>query len=46
MSRKGDTYWIKIMKESGYIGDHSLMDLGVIPYENGLWNKTNWLEKL
>lgn len=28
------------------IKDESLMDWGVIPYKNGMWNATNWLEKL
>ena len=32
--------------EMADIEDESLLDWGVIPYENGLWNKTNWLEKL
>ena len=26
--------------------DMSLMDSGVIPYENGMCNRTNWLEKI
>ena len=28
------------------IEDESLSDWGVLPYENGMWNRTNWLEKL
>lgn len=28
------------------INDGSLADWGVIPYENGMWNRTNWLEKI
>lgn len=32
--------------EIASIGDMSLSDCGVIPYENGVWNRTNWLEKL
>ena len=28
------------------IGDVSLADCGVIPYKGGMWNGTNWLEKL
>lgn len=32
--------------EIAYVGDMPLSDCGVIPYENGMWNRTNWLEKI
>ena len=32
--------------EIASIGDIPLSDCGVIPYENGMWNATNWLKKL
>ena len=32
--------------EIAVIKDISLGDCGVIPYDNGMWNRTNWLEKL
>lgn len=32
--------------EIASVGDMSLSDCGVIPYENGMWNRTNWLKKL
>ena len=28
------------------IQDNSLADWGVIAYDNGLWNPTNWLERM
>lgn len=28
------------------IRDASLADWGVIPYDTGMWNSTNWLEKI
>lgn len=31
--------------EIAHIEDESLSDWGVIPYDNGMWNRTNWLEK-
>ena len=50
IQRDGKSQWIKIRKKSDYgmqiITDMSLADLGVIPYENGMWNVTNWVEKL
>ena len=36
----------KIYDSVPFITDMSLMDSGVIPYENGMWNRTNWLEKI
>lgn len=42
--------YIKIKKKGHddieFETDYALSDLGVIPYENGMWNATNWLEKL
>ena len=32
--------------EIAFVGDMSLSDCGVIPYKNGIWNATNWLEKV
>ena len=46
IQRKGDTKWMEIRTDSGYITDYSLADCGVIPYESGAWNAANWLEKL
>lgn len=47
--RKNDNKWIKIGVGGGdtqYVTDASLADCGVIAYENGLWNPTNWLENM
>ena len=48
--RRKDTYGMikirKICDSVPFITDMSLTDSGVIPYENGMWNKTNWLEKI
>jgi len=46
LNRIGDSEWVKIRTGYDYVMSHSLADLGVIPYENGLWNRTNWLEKM
>ena len=45
IQRKGDTE-IEIRTGYDFVIDMPLSDCGVIPYENGLWNATNWLEKL
>ena len=47
--RKDDSQWIKIgviCDDVPFVTDASLADCGVIPYKNGMWNKTNWLEKI
>jgi len=49
--RRKDAYGMikirKIYDSVPFITDMSLADCGVIPYkETGLWNKTNWLEKI
>lgn len=47
--RKDDSKWIKIRviyDDIPFVTDASLADCGVIPYENNMWNRTNWLERI
>ena len=37
--------WVKV-ERSDMTFDYSLADMGVIPYDSGYWNATNWLEDL
>lgn len=37
--------WVRISVE-GVEWDASLADMGVIPYESGVWNPANWLEAI
>lgn len=49
LRQKGTSGWVVVNKSSGgttFTTDMSLADCGVIPYNDCIWNATNWLEKI
>lgn len=40
-----DPRWVIAVTDNGYTSSRSLADLGVLPYENGEWNRWNFLQE-